>query len=222
MFVYRWVVYAGSGKSLAALSAGAATAAVLLAAAIARIGVAEVDTQLGTTPYDISLGKQRVWGTEFDTLVCAFAHGSIHGLHKPRAAVGIYVVVAAVVGHKHTFQPAALSQSAGHTEHDAIAEWHHSAVHILFGIAAIRNSVGSGSKRRIKIPAHKAEVYRQMLNTETAAMPLGARRLACGMVVAIGECDGQRDTVSLVVEKSGAVEPSGIDYHRILRCLNSR
>ena len=92
---------------------------------------------------DLAFGKVSIWGFNAYTVVGSFLCCLTHSLHESRTAVGIYGMVASVVGYHQSFQTTTLCQATGYTEHNTIAEWNHCRTHILVVVASFWNVFGT-------------------------------------------------------------------------------
>ena len=108
-------------------------------------------------------------------------------------------MVTAVVGHHHELQVAALRQSHGHAEHDAVAEGHHRRLHVLVGIVAVGNGIVAAEQRAIEILSHKLQGDDQVLDAQPLAMQGCKGQFAAVVVGAVVKRHSQRDTFQVVV-----------------------
>ena len=209
------VGHASLGQCLAALHAGAAGAAVVVAAFVARPRLAVVDAQLMASAGDVGLRPVGVGGEQGDAGEGAGLCGGAEGLHKFGAAVGIDGVVAAVVGHHHVLQSAALGQAHGHAEHDAVAEGHHRAVHVVVGIVAIGDVFAANEQRTLEVLPHEGQGHHYMLDAQPLAVQPGEGNLAGIVLGAIVEGHGQSDALAIVVEQRHRVHASTEDENAV-------
>ena len=150
-------------EGFATLGAGAAGAAVFLASTIAGICFPIVDAEFRASHHDVAFGKMGVWRIQLHTIVSARLHGFAHGGDEVGSAVGINGVVAAMISHHHNFQSTAFGKSASYREHNAVAERHHGAFHVVIVVVAAGNGVGAAEQRRGKELFHECQIDDDML-----------------------------------------------------------
>ena len=165
--------YPGVVERLDALTARAAFAAMLLSALVARIGLGIVQTEPRAVAGNLSLRHVGVGGHNRDAVVGSGTHCRRHGAHKRRAAVGIYGMVARMVCNHHVAQPAALCQSARHSEHYAVAERHHRGFHVLVVVVSFGYRFRTLKQRAFEILSHKIQRNHDMLYAQTLAVHPG-------------------------------------------------
>ena len=124
-----------------ALGAGAAFATMLFAALVATPCLGVVDTQGFAMTGDIRFGEVGIRCEEGDALVGTRHNRLIHSVHKGPAAVGIDSMVACVVSHHDTPQPACLRHARSDSQHDAVAERNDRGTHVVVVIVALGDSV---------------------------------------------------------------------------------
>lgn len=194
---------AGVGQSLGALDAGATPAAWLGAPFVTAVGVVIVDAELQAAQADLAFGEPGVGAFKADAGECALGDGASHGVDESGAAVGVNGVVARMVGEHHGGEAAALGESGGHGEHDAVAEGHDGRAHIVVGVMPFGDGVGAAEQRAFEVLAHESEGYLDVLYTQAPAVVAGAFGLAFVVVGAVVECHRQGDAVGAVVEQGG-------------------
>ena len=116
-----------------------------------------------------------------------------------------------MVGDEYLLQVVALGDADGDAQHDAVAERHHSRLHVLGGVMSLRDGVGTLQERTLEILVHEAQVDGDVLDAQSLAMHLGERNLSLIVVGAIVETDAQGYLVFLVVEQGDAVHAAAHD-----------
>ena len=114
-----------------------------LAAFVAAPGFGVVDAKLLAYPCYVAFGYLGVWGNNLDVVVGSCIGSAVYRLDKLGAAVGIYGVVAAMVGNKYLVEVVALGYAYGYRQHDAVAERHNGRLHIVVGIMALGDGIGT-------------------------------------------------------------------------------
>ena len=211
VLIHRGVDDAGIAQRLFALTACATLAAMLLATLVARISLAVVYAQSLAVAGNVGLGYAGVWRKHRHTLVCAVGHGLRHGVDKGRTAIGIYRVVAAVVGYQHMVQIVALGYSAGYGKHYAVAKRNYGRFHVFIIVVALRNVVGCAQQRALELFVHKLTRYDNMLNAQTLAVHYGILALTLVLRGAVVKRDCQRNAVFILIKKSGGIHAARYD-----------
>ena len=139
---------------------------------------------------DIPFGDVAVRGNHLNPVVSAGLHGSGKSVYEFRAAVRIDGVVSAVIGQHNGIQLIAFCQAGRHGQHNAIAEGHHGAFHILIGIGALGNVSSTEEKIAFEILADKTQRNHQMLDTQPLAIFHRTGNLPGIVLGAVVEGDG--------------------------------
>ena len=163
ILILRWIVDAGVTKGLDALAAGAALAAMLLATLVARVGHRVIHAHSLAVTSDVGLAEVCVRREDLYALVGALLHRHRHGIDKRLSAIGIDGMVTGMVGNHHAVQSITLGNAAGNGKHDAVAEWHHSRLHVLVVVVALRNLLGAIAQQCIEL-LHTAAPYGSVLS----------------------------------------------------------
>ncbi len=103
--------------------------------------------------------------------ICAVGNRGTHRTDKFRTAVGIDGMVTGMVGDHDFFELHAFGKPCCHGEHDAVAERHHGGTHVVIGIVALWNLVGSGEKRALEVTAHEFKINLDPADAEPLAVP---------------------------------------------------
>ena len=206
--VFRRVGDAGLTEGFSALGASAADTAVSLVTAVAGVSVGKIDTQCSTTPHYVALRNICIRGHYPYIDICARLSGSVDSIDKLRPAIGIYGVVAAVIGYEHLCQTTTFGQATGNGQHDAVAEWHDGRTHVGIIIPADRHRIGSVEQRRVEIFFYEVERNDDMLYAETLTMALCTGDFAKVVVAAVVKRDSERDAVTILIQQGGGVESS--------------
>ena len=211
---------AGVPEGFATLAAGAAGAAMVLAAAIAAVGVAVVHAYGGAALGYLSLGEVRIGRQQGNAVVGAGGYGARHILDKGGAAIGIYGVVAAVVGQHHVRQVVRLGKAGCDGKHNAVAEGHDGAAHVFVIVIAVGDGIGPGEQRTCKMLADKFQGYDHQRNIELGALEAGALDFARIVVAAVVIGYGHGDARGVFAKHGDGVHTSahhhqGVFFHSL-------
>ena len=188
---------------------------MLFAALVAAVGFAVVEFHSLATLGNLCLGKQTVWRTQLNTVVCTFGYGSGHGADKGVATVGIQRMVARMVGNHHSLKPAALGQTGGSSQHNTVAERHHSAFHIVEVVLTFRYGLGPLEKRRMEVLANETEVDFHQFDTQALAVQARKLQFAHVVVRTVNEVNGQVNAVCVFVEHGHGVHAARQHHQRV-------
>ena len=122
-------------------------------------------------------------------------------------------MVAAMIGDEHFLQVVALGDADGDAQHDAIAEGHYGALHVVCGIMTLGDGISTLQERTLEVLVHEPQVDGDMLDAQTLTMHLGKGYLALVVIATIIETNAQGYLVLLVIEQGDAVHTSAHDNH---------
>ena len=189
---------------------------MLLASLVAAPCLGVVQSQFLAASGNVALGDLGVRSYNVHIVVCAGIGSRVDGVDELRTAVGIYGMVATVIGYEHLVEAVALGNAYGYREHNAVAERHYCRLHVFVGIVSFGYCVGSVKQTRLEILVHEVEVDSDVLYAESFAMHLCERNLTGVVVAAIVERDAESYFVLMVVEQGDAVHSSAYYYYRVL------
>ena len=109
-------------------------------------------------------------------------------------------MVARMVGNHHSLKPAALGQTGGSSQHNTVAERHHSAFHIVEVVFAFGDGVGAFEQRAVEEFADKAQVDYHQFYSQAVAMVARALKFARIVVGPVGKVDGKGDGGGILVQ----------------------
>ena len=118
----------------------------MLAALVARVGLAVVDAEAFSDLSYLGLGDAGIGGANLYADIGAGPHGLLHWADEVCPAVGVDGMVAEMVGDEHLCEVSALSDATGYGKHDAVAERYDGGAHVVIGIVALRDGVGTFQK----------------------------------------------------------------------------
>ena len=184
-----------------------------LSSFIAGVGEAIVDSYSFSDARDVAFGDVGVGSVDHHAIVGALAYCLAHSPDKSGAAIGIYRMVASMVGQHHLLQAPAFSESGRDGKHDAVAKRNYGRLHVVVGIVTLGNLLPSYQKRRLEILAHKLQWNHDMLYAEHLAVLSRALYLPLIMLGAIVECHGKGYLLLALVQKSGGIHSSAQYNH---------
>ena len=168
---------------------------------------------------NLLLAQIGIWSINRDVFIRSRRHGFRHGVDEIGTAIRVNGMVARMVGYHHAFQTVALSNTCGNSQHNAIAERHHSRLHVLIIVVAFRNVVSSHQQGTLEIAVHELKRDDNMLDAQALAVRHGTNSLATVLCGAIVESDGQGDFVLVFIQHRGGVHASRYNNHRVFHEL---
>ena len=130
-------------KRFFSLHTCAAFAAMFFAAFIATPCFGVVDTKFFTYSCYIAFGYFCVWGYNLYVVVGSGIGCAVYCIDEFRTAVGVYSMVATVIGNKHLVEIVAFGYAYCYRQHDAIAERYNGRLHIVIGIMSLGYCIGT-------------------------------------------------------------------------------
>lgn len=206
---------AGDLKGFATLAAGAAGAAMVLAAAIATVCMAVVHAYGSAALGYLPLGEVRVRRQQGNAVVGAGGYGARHILDKGGAAIGIYGVVAAVVGQHHVRQVVRLGKAGCDGKHNAVAEGHDGAAHVFVIVIAVGDGIGPGEQRTCKMLADKFQGYDHQRNIELGALEASTFNFARVVIAAVVKGHGHGDARGVLAQHGDGVHAAAHHHQSV-------
>ena len=153
--VWGWIVDSGGLQGFFALDARAAFATVVCAAFVAAPCFGIVEAEPFANARDVGFGNVGIGRHNMRFYVGSGCGCGVDGADELRRAVGIEGVVAAMVGDENLREAVTFGHANGNGEHDAVAEGHHGGLHVVGGIMAFGNGVGTLEQRAFEVALHE-------------------------------------------------------------------
>lgn len=182
---------------------------------VAGPGLGEVHPKLVPPGGDVLLPDGDEWAKHLDSHVGALPDRLGHGCHELLPAVRVDGVIPRMGGDDQPLGLAALGESGGDGEHNAVSERDHGGFHGRLLVVPIRNLATGLEEVGGKEIVHKVQSDSLMGNTKQPSMVPGEGNLAVVVLRAVVETDGPHDLVfpGSMVESYDRVHSSADKHH---------
>ena len=210
-FVLGVVFHSGFSECFSSLEACGTASTVDFSAAIAAPSLRVVYLKAVSDACDVGLCDVCIWGVNLYVVVCPCFCCGIDGADEFRSAVGVYAVVAAVIGDEESLQSVRLCYAGSDGEHDAVAEGYDGGAYVIVVVVALGYGVVAFKKTALEVVCEELEGNDYVFYPEELAVVCSAFDFPGIMIAAIVERHGKCNLFFVVVEHCDGIHSAADD-----------